>query len=140
MSKLSVLLTVLWLGLATLLFAFQDAPSAYDTELFTRVARLETQVGQIVPTQEVFATDTPTPTMTPTPQWCFARGTVNTPNASLRVREAPNGTVTRTLANGAAVVFSTDTRKVGQYTWVELTTGGWIALEFITQAGQISCE
>lgn len=152
--KLSVLVALLLWGAIFLLIAFQSSPSPYDADQFTRIAVLETKVAQIIPTQEFFVTDTPapspsptytiTPTITPpitaTPQYCYGRGTVNTPNSRLRVRGTPNGAVTRYLEHGASVVFSTRTESAGGLTWVELSTGGYVALEFITQSGLITCR
>lgn len=141
MKKFPVLVMPAILMVGIFLLAAQAPIEPRVGSLETRVAQLETQVGYIVPTQEVFA---PTPTIPPTPsatpQWCYGRGKVNTPNSQLRVRETPNGAVVRTLADGALVVFSTQTQQVGPYTWVEITTGGYVALEFIIQEGLLTCR
>lgn len=84
-SLAALLLVVVGLGAA----AFQELPSVYDQQLFTRVAALETRVGQIVPTQEFFASPTPTVTSTATID-PFVRACVRA-GINLIVRDSPGG-------------------------------------------------
>lgn len=127
---------------------FQSPPSVYEADLLTRMAALETKVGEIVPTQEFFYTTTPTltptrtPTRTATPNLTpTVTAAVDTGSNKLNVRNAPNGSVVRQMTNGAAITFIGSTRqKAGSYTWVKLVgKEEWVALEFLWVYRQPTC-
>lgn len=117
--------------------AWQDGPSIYDQELFTRVAALETRVGQIVPTQEFFASPSPTviPTSTPDP---FVRACVQA-GVNLIVRDSPGGNRTGILTGGTQVRYLPGSAKGALgFTYVRLDTSGligtteeWVAREYL---------
>lgn len=129
----ALLLVVVVLGFA----AWQDGPSIYDQELFTRVAALETRVGQIVPTQEFFASPSPTviPTSTPDP---FVRACVQA-GVNLIVRDSPGGNRTGILTGGTQVRYLPGSAKAALgFTYVRLDTSGligtaeeWVAREYL---------
>lgn len=93
------------------------------------------------PTFTPTATYTPLPTFTPTatPEFCWGYGRVNTPGSALRVRDAPNGAQIGRLAHNTSITYRTDTRQAGGLTWVELDSGGWVALEYVVQDGRLEC-
>lgn len=132
-SLAALLLVVVVLGFA----AWQDGPSIYDQELFTRVAALETRVGQIVPTQEFFASPTPTVTSTATID-PFVRACVRA-GINLIVRDSPGGNRAGILTGGTQVRYLPGSAKGALgFTYVRLDTSGligtteeWVAREYL---------
>lgn len=137
MMPRAVMVVLFILAVLLSLLAFQEAPSVYDQELLTRVAALETRVGQIVPTQEVFVS--PTPTVLPTPtsdpfvRACVAAG------VNLIVRDSPGGKRIGLLEGGTPVRYLPDSAKAALgFTYVRLDTSGligtaeeWVAREYL---------
>lgn len=130
-------------GLLSVL-AFQEAPSVYDNTLFTQVAvletrvvALETRVGQIVPTQEFFASPTPTVTSTATID-PFVRACVRA-GINLIVRDSPGGNRAGILTGGTQVRYLPVSAKAALgFTYVRLDTSGligtaeeWVAREYL---------
>lgn len=119
--------------------AWQDSPSVYDNALFTRVAVLETRVGEIVPTQEIALTAAPSPSPTPDPfvQACV-RGGIN-----LIVRDAPGGKRVGILPGGTYVRYLPDSAQAASgFVFVRLDTSGlpgqppeWVASDFLEECG-----
>lgn len=153
---------VLSLMVGVLMVGWQSPPSEYDNDQFTRIANLETRqvymeewVGVYSPTPEFVYTPTniqtatawratddaelqtlvATFTVTETPTRVCARGTVNTPNTRLRVRDKPNGVIVRHLNHNTTVIFYMG----GTAGWVELTSGGWVSVEFLINTRTTSC-
>lgn len=132
-SLAALLLVVVGLGAA----AFQELPSVYDQQLFTRVAALETRVGQIVPTQEFFASPTPTVTSTATID-PFVRACVRA-GINLIVRDSPGGNRAGILTGGTQVRYLPGSAKAALgFTYVRLDTSGligtteeWVAREYL---------
>ena len=152
-----LILSLLTLGLVLAACEEQPAENASPAPVDDRVAALELTVlnlqSQIdnlpTPAPPVVITPTPEPTPAPTPfviptptaratpptgvPAALATGIVSTAGGTLNVRSAPSldGEVIETLDDGA-VLELTGEESVGEtFTWLELTTGGWVAADFV---------
>lgn len=64
-----------------------------------------------------------------------AQSAVVTASGGLNVRSTPAGDVTGWLEPNQTVSLTGDRRPAGRHHWVQLTTGGWVAEEYLKVAG-----